>query len=78
MLHAPEEVRPRYLEQILNEPRIRDVIALGRRADVLLHGIGTAEEMAKRRGIDEATIMDLITKGALGEAFGCYFNAAGR
>ncbi len=77
LLHAPEEVRPRYLEQILNEPRIRDVIALGRRADVLLHGIGTAEEMAKRRGIDEATIMELITKGALGEAFGCYFDAAG-
>lgn len=77
LLHAPEDVRPRYLEQILNEPRIRDVIALGRRADVLLHGIGTAEEMAKRRGIDEATIMQLIADGAVGEAFGCYFNTNG-
>lgn len=77
LLHAPEDVRPRYLEQILNEPRIRDVIALGRRANVLLHGIGTAEEMAKRRGIDETTIMQLITEGAVGEAFGCYFDTAG-
>lgn len=77
LLHAPEAVLPRNLEQILNEPRIRDVIALGRRAHVLLHGIGTAEEMAKRRGFDEETIMRLIADGAVGEAFGSYFDAAG-
>lgn len=77
LLHAPEDVLPCYLEQILNEPRIRDVIALGCRANVLLHGIGTAEEMAKRRGFDEKAIMELITEGAVGEAFGCYFDARG-
>lgn len=77
LLHAPEDVLPCYVEQILSEPRIRDVIALGRRANVLLHGIGTAEEMAKRRGFDEETIMKLITEGAVGEAFGCYFDAQG-
>lgn len=78
LLHAPEDVLPCYLEQILNEPRIRDVIALGRRANVLLHGIGTAEEMAKRRGFDGQRIMDLIADGAVGEAFGCYFDAKGQ
>ncbi len=78
LLHAPEDVRPCNLEQILNEPRIRSVIALGRRADILLHGIGTAEEMARRRGFDDASIMDLIAAGAVGEAFGCYFDAQGR
>ena len=54
------------------------MIALGRRADILLHGIGTAEEMARRRGFDDASIMDLIAAGAVGEAFGCYFDAQGR
>lgn len=78
LLHAPEGVLPCYLEQILNEPRIRDVIALGRRANVLLHGIGTAEEMAKRRGFDGETIMELIAEGAVGEAFGCYFDSEGK
>lgn len=77
LLHAPGDVLPCYVEQILSEPRIRDVIALGRRADVLLHGIGTAEEMAKRRGFDEETIMRLIAEGAVGEAFGCYFDTQG-
>lgn len=77
MLHAPEDVLPCYLEQIMNEPRIRDVINLGRRANVLLHGIGTAEEMAKRRGLDGELIMSLITDGAVGEAFGYYFDSRG-
>ena len=76
-LHAPEDVLPCYLEQIMNEPRIREVIALGRRANILVHGIGTAEEMARRRGFDDASLMELIADGAVGEAFGCYFDAQG-
>ncbi len=76
-LHAPEGVSPCYLQQIINEPRIREVIALGRRANVLVHGIGTAEEMAKRRGFDDASLMELIAEGAVGEAFGCYFDKHG-
>lgn len=77
LLHAPEDVLPCHIEQILREPRIRDVIALSRRADVLLHGIGTAEEMARRRGLDDETTMSLIARGAVGEAFGYYFNSQG-
>lgn len=77
-LQAPENVLPCYLEQITSEPRIREVIALGRRADVLVHGIGTAEEMARRRGFDDASVMELIAEGAVGEAFGYYFDARGK
>ena len=76
-LHAPEDVSPCYLEQIINEPRIRQVIALGRRANVLIHGIGTAEQMARRRGFDDTSLMELIADGAVGEAFGCYFDVQG-
>ncbi|NMB19785.1 MAG: hypothetical protein GX979_02880 [Firmicutes bacterium] len=76
-LQAPEDVSPCYLEQIISEPRIREVIALGRRANVLVHGIGTAEEMARRRGFDDESLMELIAEGAVGEAFGCYFDAQG-
>ena len=76
-LQAPDDVSACYLEQIINEPRIREVIALGRRANVLVHGIGTAEEMARRRGFDDASLMELIAEGAVGEAFGCYFDAQG-
>ena len=78
LLHAPDQVVPGVMETIVNEPLIRDVIALGRRAQVLLHGIGTAEEMARRRGLDEDLIMKLITAGAVGEAFGYYFDKDGK
>ncbi len=77
LLHAPDNVAPALLDTILREPRIRDVISLVRRSQILLHGIGTAEEMARRRAMDDATVMQLIADGAVGEAFGYYFNVRG-
>lgn len=77
LLHAPDYVRPGFMENIMNEPRIREVINAVRRSNILLHGIGTAEEMARRRGYDDDRIMQLIADGAVGEAFGYFFNAHG-
>ena len=54
--------------------RIRDVIALSRRADVLLRHPQLRDATA---GFDDETTMDLIARGAVGEAFGYYFNAQG-
>lgn len=77
LLHAPDNVEPQLVNTILQEPSIREVVSLCRRANVLLHGIGTAEEMAKRRGLDDDQVMQLIAGGAVGEAFGYYFNTQG-
>jgi len=77
LLHAPDNVEPQLMDTILQEPSIREVVSLCRRAHVLLHGIGTAEEMAKRRGLDDDQVMQLIAGGAVGEAFGYYFNTQG-
>lgn len=77
LLHAPDNVEPDLVDTILKEPSIREVVSLGRRAQVLLHGVGTAEEMAKRRGLHEDHLMQLIADGAVGEAFGYYFNLQG-
>lgn len=78
LLHAPDNVKSHLMATILKEPRIREVVSLGRRAQVLLHGIGTAEEMAKRRGLDDERLMQLIADGAVGEAFGYYFSHEGK
>lgn len=77
LLHAPDNVEPDLMDTILKEPSIREVVNLGRRAQVLLHGVGTAEEMAKRRGLHEDHLMQLIADGAVGEAFGYYFSHQG-
>ncbi len=77
LLHAPDNLEPHLMDTILKDPSIRGVVSLCRRAHVLLHGIGTAEEMATRRGFDDESVMELIVNGAVGEAFGYYFNAQG-
>ncbi len=78
LLHAPDNVDSNLVSTIVADPQIRDVITLVRRANVLLHGIGTAEEMASRRGLDEEHVMQLIIDGAVGEAFGYYFDPKGQ
>lgn len=77
LLHVPDDLSPEAFQSILNEPKIQDLLRLLRRADLLMHGIGTAAEMAKRRGMDAAEIRSLLAKGAVGEAFGYYFNYRG-
>ena len=48
------------------------------KANIVLHGIGSAEEMARRRGMTPEKIDDLLQKGAVGEAFGYYFDRDGK
>lgn len=65
------------LSSILNEDSIKDVLNNIHKADILIYGIGKADEMAKRRNIKDESILELINKEAVGEAFGCYFNING-
>lgn len=78
LLHAPDELGAESYASLVNEPKIREVLELIQQADILLHGIGTAEEMARRRGMSPAEIRVLRERGAVGEAFGYYFDARGR
>lgn len=45
--------------------------------DLLIFGIGRADIMAKRRGLDEEVTKKILSDGAVGEAFGNYFSATG-
>ncbi|MGE5550294.1 MAG: sugar-binding transcriptional regulator [Bacteroidota bacterium] len=78
LLHVPDDLGPETLQTIAAEPKVREVVELMRRADILLHGIGVAAEMAKRRGMAASEIGALLDKGAIGEALGYYFDVEGR
>ena len=56
------------------EKQIKEVIDTIHNADILIYGIGNAIHMAKKRGLSEEYISKLQELGAVGEAFGCYFN----
>ncbi|MCE9654081.1 sugar-binding transcriptional regulator [Clostridium celatum] len=74
LLHIPENVSLDVLEGLLKEKQIKEVIENIHNANILIYGIGNAIHMAKKRGSSEEYINNLEKLGAVGEAFGCYFN----
>lgn len=77
LLHVPDDLGENSIQSITKEPKIKEILELLRRADMVLHGIGLAEEMARRRGMSPEQIAELVKRGAVGEAFGYYFAVDG-
>lgn len=74
MLHISENLSLDIIGTLLKEEAVKSVIDTIHKADVLIYGIGNAVQMARKRGVPESEIENLINNGAVGEAFGCYFN----
>lgn len=74
LLHVPDDLGQEAISSITSEPKIKELIDLIRSARVVLHGIGTAEEMARRRGLAPEYAALLKEREAVGEAFGYYFD----
>lgn len=77
LLHIPDNIDEKTLEAMLTLPDIKETIELINKMNLLLFGIGRADIMAERRQLPEDKIDDLIKKGAVGEAFGHYFDING-
>lgn len=78
LLHIPDVLEEELLKPLLTSPYINEVIDKIKHADILLHGIGTAEEMAGRRSLQPIFLKKIQDSKAVGEAFGYYFDAEGR
>lgn len=77
VLYVPDQVSKEMYKSMIKIPEIHDVLTLIKNASMVLHGIGDAITMAKRRKTT-VEIMDKLTKShAVGESFGYYFNEAG-
>lgn len=74
LLHIPERVSSELKSNLLKEREIKEVVDSIRKAHVLIYGIGDAMTMAQKRDMPEAKINKLKELGAVGEAFGCYFD----
>lgn len=77
LLHIPDNLSDAALNTIINEKSIKEVIDFIRNADLLIFGIGKADEMAVRRGLSLEEFNKIKKMGAIGEAFGYYFNIRG-
>lgn len=76
-LFLPEHLSEQAYQAMLTEPMVTEIMAYYDRADCVIHGIGSAEEMAIRRNSSAEDLRILEEKGAVSEAFGYYFNAEG-
>lgn len=78
MLQIPDHLSSEAYETILEEPYIRERLEKIRSARIVFHGIGNALEMAKKRNASMELIRHLTEQGAVGEAFGTYFDQEGQ
>ena len=77
LLHVPDDLGEETMASIACDPKIRQLLECIRSARVVLHGIGTAADMARRRGLSPELQRHLEEKQAVGEALGYYFDSHG-
>lgn len=76
-LFLPEHVSKDAYRSLIREPDISEVLQEISQSDIVIHGIGLAEEMAKRRGYGSVALARLREKKAVTECFGCFFDDKG-
>lgn len=78
LLYVPDPLSETSYQTIINEPSIQETLTLIKNASIVLHGIGEAIAMAERRKASKSIIEKLTSEKAVSEAFGYYFNQAGK
>jgi central glycolytic genes regulator len=77
MLHVPDHLGDEAYASMMQEPSIRDIVEVIRSARIVVHGIGDAMVMARRRKLKPELVNAMAADGALAEAFGFYFDRNG-
>ncbi|MFD2114934.1 sugar-binding transcriptional regulator [Paenibacillus yanchengensis] len=77
LLHVPDHLGKEAYDSIMQEPNIKEIVQVIRSARIVVHGIGDAMVMARRRKLSEELVASLEAEGALAEAFGYYFDRKG-
>lgn len=78
LLHIPDNVEESTAAALKKDIHISDVIKTIKSANILVHGIGPAIEMAKRRGLAPNEVEYLLNHEAAGEALRYYYDRRGR
>ncbi|WP_298469026.1 sugar-binding domain-containing protein [Psychrobacillus sp. FSL K6-4046] len=76
-LYIPDRLSEEAYMTMKKEPFIQEMMDLYERTNIIIHGIGDALEMAKRRNSSDEEIELLTSRGAVSESFGYYFNNHG-
>jgi central glycolytic genes regulator len=77
LLHVPDHLGEEAYQSLIQDLQIKEIIDVVRRSRIVIHGMGDAMVMARRRKVDASTTKSLQDEGALAEAFGYYFDRRG-
>ncbi|HHV63095.1 MAG TPA: hypothetical protein GXX51_10720 [Firmicutes bacterium] len=77
LLNVPDDLPAETMSMIADDPRIREIMDMIKKARIVMHGVGTIEEMARRRNLSREEMEILRSGRAVGETFGYYFNRSG-
>ncbi|WP_051531297.1 sugar-binding transcriptional regulator [Clostridiisalibacter paucivorans] len=77
LLHVPDNISKEALKTLMKIEEIKELITSIKNMDILIFGMGRADEMAKRRKLPADVISELMNNGAVAEAFGYYFDKKG-
>jgi central glycolytic genes regulator len=78
MLHVPDNLSEDAYHMLHEEPHVREYLNRIKKVRMVVHGIGQAITMAKRRGTSDEILSLLLREEAIGEALGFYFAQDGR
>ena len=77
LLNIPDELSEESMKTLSQEPEIKSTLEFIHKTNILVFGIGKADEMAKKRRITDSKLEEIVQKGGVGEAFGHYFDEDG-
>ncbi|GFZ85504.1 central glycolytic genes regulator [Compostibacillus humi] len=77
LLYVPDPLSETAYHSLVHEPSIQNTLEQLKTANIVIHGIGDALTLAKRRNTDAETVERLVSEKAMGEAFGYYFDEDG-
>lgn len=77
MLHVPDRLSDGAFEQMLTDPYVQERLPVIRAASVVIHGLGDALTMARRRDATEEELATIRAGNAKAEAFGYYLDEHG-
>ncbi|WHY19639.1 sugar-binding domain-containing protein [Paenibacillus sp. G2S3] len=78
LLHLPDLLSGDAYQSLALDSNIGEIVQIIRSSRIIVHGIGDAIEMTRRRKLDEATVSEIQGEGAVAESFGYYFNEDGQ
>ncbi len=77
LMHLPDQLDEHAMAEMRKLSEVTETLELLQRADVVLYGIGRADDMGQKRQLPQDVLRDVLRQGAVAEAYGCYFDRDG-